>query len=246
MKKIITTSLFALGLFTTQAQDLSIGNISAGYEYNQTTGIIKDIYFTILSNENTGASNFKVGIYFVPPGVTSLDQSYLLESSDVPSISGNSSRDVTNWTIDVNKVATVPPNGTYRLLVYVDNEKVITETNESNNGLFISTQGNDLKFTASTSSGINDVKNNSLSFSSFPNPVISNTEISFSLKQNNTGSIHIYDITGKEMMNVITENTTFLAGKNTIPLNTQYLPAGIYQCVLQTNEGIATQKIVKQ
>jgi hypothetical protein len=246
MKKLFTTSLLVLGLLATNAQDLSIGNISAGYEYNQSTGIIKDIYFTILSNENDGATNFKVGIYFVPPGATSLDDALLLESANVPSIGGNASKDVTNWTINVNNVSNVPPNGSYRLLVYVDSDKSITESDESNNGLFISAQGDDLTFTAGSTTGINDLQNIILSVSSFPNPSNTTSKLTFSLAQNTTGGIQVFDIQGKKIVDVLNENTTLLAGSHCIDIETGNLNSGVYYCVLKTKEGSYTHKLIKQ
>jgi hypothetical protein len=253
MKKIysslIVGSMIALGMNTANAQvDLAIGNIDAGYAFNETTGTIEDIFFTVVSNENGSASNISVAMYFVPVGATSMDDAILLETTTLPSISGNAARDVENWTINVNEVQANVPDGEYRLLAYVDYTKSISETDESNNSMFISTQGNNLKFTRSGGgpTGIAEKDMNVSHFAAYPNPVTTGVTVAFTLGNATHGSLKITDISGKEVMSVVPDNTLFSSGKHERELSVERLNAGLYFLTLQTQEGSSTFKLIKQ
>ncbi|MES2689080.1 MAG: T9SS type A sorting domain-containing protein [Bacteroidota bacterium] len=243
MKKIYLTILAAAAFsFASKAQvDLSIGNLDAGFAYNSTTGIISDIYFSILSNENKGATNFKVGIYLVPKSATGLDDAFLLDSKNVPSISGNASIDVDSWTVDINKIEAIE-SGTYRLLVAVDFEKDISETDEDNNNIFISEQGDDLTYTKKGSSGIKETMGLT-TFNVYPNPATEMVNLDIASVKNGVVTCNVTDLTGKL---VSTKPLQVSTSGSFNQLDLSALPKGIYAVQLINELGSITKRIVKQ
>jgi hypothetical protein len=228
--------------FTSMAQtDLGIGNFDAGYAYNSSTGMISDIYFTIVSNENSGATNFKVGIYFVPSGATTLDDAFLLDSKTVPSISGNAAIDVEDWDIDVNQVEEIE-SGNYRLLVAVDYDEKVSENNEDNNNLFISSQGNDLSYTKKGgNTGIPEMPGVS-ALKVYPNPAAGNLNISIAVEQPQLINCSINDITGK-VLSTYTIYATSTGSLNSIDISS--LPKGVYTLQLNGSKGSIMHKFIK-
>ncbi len=244
-KKMLTVFILCFAMFgKLKAQpDLSIGNISAGYSYNSSTGVISDIYFTVLSNENEGVSEYGVGVYFCIPSATSLNDCYLLKALvDGNGISGNAAKDVEIDVINVNQVNPLPPNGSYRLLVYVDHEMEVDETDENNNGVFISTQGNNLNFTASGSTSI-DNSRNQLGISNIY-PIPANGYVYFEIPGNSISeeyTVQIFSVEGRE---IIKEKLTF-SNANYFSLNISSLDPGIYTYIVSSNEKRSLGKLVK-
>jgi type IX secretion system substrate protein len=75
-----------------------------------------------------------------------------------------------------------------------------------------------------------------------PNPVSSNTTVSFTLLHQEKVSLNLYDITGR-LVNKITERE-FKEGPHLINLDTKNLIAGIYLLRLQSQSFIQTKKLV--
>lgn len=76
-----------------------------------------------------------------------------------------------------------------------------------------------------------------------PNPLESNTLIEYTLHHNSPVILQIFDLSGQVIVTLIDEFQQ--QGKNEVVFNCSGVTAGIYFCVLQTNEGIQTQKMIK-
>ncbi len=77
----------------------------------------------------------------------------------------------------------------------------------------------------------------------YPNPVNDKTTIYFNLNEHDDVSLFIYNSVGYKVN--VPVNTFQKEGKSQITLDAEGLPAGIYFCVLKTNEGIYTMKMIK-
>ncbi|MCK4678759.1 MAG: T9SS type A sorting domain-containing protein [Bacteroidales bacterium] len=80
-------------------------------------------------------------------------------------------------------------------------------------------------------------------FSTFPNPFTKSATLEIVLQEPGTVEIKIYGQMGQLLKTIVRECR--IAGKQKIALETKNLPAGVYFCVLKTNEGIQTTKIIK-
>jgi len=85
--------------------------------------------------------------------------------------------------------------------------------------------------------------NSNFSLNIYPNPVVDETTIEFDNKESTYVMLTIIDITGKEIQKII--SIELPEGTHQFDWNAKELPAGIYFCVLKTNEGIQTKKIIK-
>jgi hypothetical protein len=152
MKKQFLALLFVLSiLFVHRAHaqaDLSIGNISAGYDtYSTSTTLLSGIYFTMLNNTNTAATSFTVTVYLLD--ANDYNNAYILSQFTRNGQGGNSAVDVTNLNVRLDTVSGLP-TGSYRVNVFIDSNNDVSETDENNNRLFITTQGNNIDYTATT------------------------------------------------------------------------------------------------
>lgn len=82
-----------------------------------------------------------------------------------------------------------------------------------------------------------------ISLNIFPNPLGQSTLIEFTLPQNSPVTLQILDLSGREMITLV--NEVQQQGAQKVVFNTSGLPAGVYICVLKTNEGVRTKKIIK-
>jgi len=76
----------------------------------------------------------------------------------------------------------------------------------------------------------------------YPNPFSTSTTIQYELAKPSTVQFTIYDYLGKKL-EVIEKKQT--QGKQQITWNAEGLPAGVYFCVIKTNQGIETTKLIK-
>jgi hypothetical protein len=76
-----------------------------------------------------------------------------------------------------------------------------------------------------------------------PNPLESTTLIEYKLRNNSPVTLKILDLSGREMATLV--NEVQQQGEQRIVFNTPGLKPGIYFCVMKTNEGIQTKKIIK-
>jgi len=85
------------------------------------------------------------------------------------------------------------------------------------------------------------VKTNGLRI--IPNPLGSSSIITYTLENNSTVILKILDISGRLVVSLV--NEVQKKGDQRIEINTTGMPAGIYFCVLKTNNGIQTAKMIK-
>ncbi len=85
-----------------------------------------------------------------------------------------------------------------------------------------------------------DKLNNNININ--PNPANERTVVNYQLSENNRVKIILYDITGREVKEVINENQT--KGEHKIIINSQQLEDGIYILKLNTNNHSFNRKII--
>ncbi len=76
-----------------------------------------------------------------------------------------------------------------------------------------------------------------------PNPLESTTTVTYILEHNSHVSIQIFDLSGRKISTMVNKEQT--PGSYTIVADSSSLNPGIYFCVLKTNEGIQTMKMIK-
>lgn len=149
---------------------------------------------------------------------------------------------------------TVNPNLCYKVIVYdaygdgfnagygAGNYKIKdgTTTIYTMNGVM---GEEDLKlFKTSVTAGLSEMGDAITSISLFPNPAKNNTAISLELVQNETVSISVVDVMGRE---VYTESMSeFAAGNHTVNLNTENWAGGVYNVNISTANGKTSRKLV--
>lgn len=235
---ILGTAVAFLLLNTAIAQnDMSIGNVSAGWNtYNQGTGTITGVYFDVLNNENSNPGSFDVKVYLVDPNNSNNSWS-VWTYTDSDGQNGNTVVTYDNIDIDFNNTSGIPA-GQYRLAVCVDPDNYISETDENNNCLYISTQGNNLTYSPGTA-GIGDVIITT-GVSVYPNP----TKGPVNFVQENgweNASVQVMDITGKVLKSMC-------LNVQLTQLDLSGLTNGlyIYQIVDAGRNVLATGKIIKE
>jgi uncharacterized lipoprotein YddW (UPF0748 family) len=90
--------------------------------------------------------------------------------------------------------------------------------------------------------GINSPELRMLNFRAYPNPAMAATQLSFELIKPMDVSLKLYDINGREVMNI--SNGKRFPGLNIVPLPAELLQAGIYFATLQTKEFTKTIQVV--
>jgi len=88
---------------------------------------------------------------------------------------------------------------------------------------------------------VNDIKNSKLLV--YPNPFVDQVTIAFDLKSNSDVSIKIYDVNGR-VVKTITSNEQ--KGLTNLTIGTKDLRTGIYFYNLKTNSGESTGKLIKK
>jgi len=75
-----------------------------------------------------------------------------------------------------------------------------------------------------------------------PNPITSESNISFQTKTSGKVNLSIFDIQGRKICTLLDGNLN--AGMHTIPLENQIQRSGVYLCKLATSEGVSTIKLI--
>lgn len=75
-----------------------------------------------------------------------------------------------------------------------------------------------------------------------PNPVETNTELSFYLKQAQRASLTLADLNGRPLK--VLANKPYEAGKHSFKIGRDNLPSGMYLINLGTNTGVKTQRLI--
>ena len=237
--KITLLGVISLFIGTTlMAQyDLAIGNISAGWNtYNSSTGEITGVYFDVLNNENNNPGSFDVKVYLVDPNNSSI--SYVVWTyTDGDGQGGNTVVTYDNIDIDFDDTPGIPA-GQYRLAVCVDPDNDISETDENNNCLYISTMGNNLTYNPS-STGMVDLSS-SQPIRIYPNPVTDFMRIDFDATVVEMNFM-VMDLSGK-----IIRSTTLLSSMAGLDMSGVAPGLYVYQVLDKDRKVMSTGKIVKK
>lgn len=78
----------------------------------------------------------------------------------------------------------------------------------------------------------------------YPNPFNNATEVAFELKNESAVAFSVTDITGREVLNIGSQN--FGSGAHKVALNGASLNAGIYNVAIKIGNNVITKRIVKQ
>lgn len=109
----------------------------------------------------------------------------------------------------------------------------------SGNSIISSTQNGNVTSVSQISSTVPDkfsLKQN------YPNPFNPATKINFEMKNSSFASLKVFDMTGKEIQQLVNENLT--AGSYEVTFNSGNLNSGVYFYILKTNEFSETKKMM--
>src|ERR1044072_8343759 len=232
MKQLLFAAA-VLGGTSLMAQDLAPG-INYAYNPPAADGIITDISVDVVNNDNNSAGSFDVSMYLYDQ---SSQNYWIIGTTNVPSLSGNSVITISNWDIDINNTPGIPA-GTYRLGVWVDSNNDITESDENNNAGLLA--GN-INYNPSAS-GIATSPITIAAVSLFPNPANENATVNFTLTENSTVSLKVYDMTGNEVM-IVSDKAQMATGDYSMQVETAGLSSGIYFMTLSTGDGSVTRRL---
>jgi hypothetical protein len=88
-----------------------------------------------------------------------------------------------------------------------------------------------------------DTRNELILEQNYPNPFNVSTDISYELPENGFVSLKVYDVTGREVAELV--NAAQTAGKYSVQLDAQNLTDGLYFCTLRLEGQVKTMKIFK-
>ncbi len=77
----------------------------------------------------------------------------------------------------------------------------------------------------------------------FPNPVQNQLNVKLTLTQGMDVNVSVMSVTGQVLVN---EQHQMYSGQNEVIIPTSELPTGVYMLRLETNDGVVTEKFVKQ
>lgn len=214
------------------AQDLAPG-INYSYNPPAADGVITDITIDVVNNDNTNAGAFQVSMYLYNQATTNY---WIIGTTNVPSLSGNSVITISNWDIDINNTSGIP-GGTYRLGVWVDSNDDISESDENNNAGLLA--GN-INYTPAT--GIGEIVIEASSVNCYPNPASDAATLTFTLTGNSPVSVAVFDALGNRV-DQLKDNAQLSPGTHTQTINTAAYANGIYFVSVTCGETVITRRI---
>lgn len=87
-----------------------------------------------------------------------------------------------------------------------------------------------------------EIKLGEYNFTIYPNPITSESIISFQTKTNDKVNLAVYDIQGRKICTLLNEIRNF--GYHTVPVENIFTAGGVYLCKLTTSEGVSTLKLI--
>lgn len=102
-----------------------------------------------------------------------------------------------------------------------------------------SSSANNLTASVSCPVGISDVEAGVASFNIVPNPVVSQATVNFVAESNALYNLRVTDVTGKEVM---VKQIEAITGQNTVTIERNNLPAGVYFLMLNKGGSTATRR----
>ena len=214
------------------AQDLAPG---INYSYNPpgSDGIINDITVDVVNNDGNSAGSFDVSMYLYDQATTNY---WIIGTTNIPSLSGNSLITISNWDIDINNTAGIPA-GTYRLGIWVDSNNDISEADENDNAGLLA--GN---INYNPANGIGDHSIDATTVTVFPNPANTGTTLSFNVTENADVKIELFDVLGNRI-SVLQNSASLAPGIHTQLIDTETLTSGVYFVSIQSGETLITRRI---
>lgn len=231
--KQLLFSAVMMGSASLMAQDLALG-INYSYNPPASDGIITDISIDVLNNDGTSAGSFDVSMYLYDQATTNY---WIIGTTNVPSLSGNSMITISNWDIDINNTPNIP-SGTYRLGAWIDSGEDITEGDEDNNVGLLS--GN-INYSAANAIGENAIEASSVTC--FPNPANGSTLLSFTLTEPSEVTIEVFDALGNRVESIANQGQ-LTRGTHTQAINTESLANGVYFISVTSGEMVITRRII--
>lgn len=231
MKQLLFVAAFAEAT-SLAAQDLAPG-INYSYNPPAADGIINDITIDVVNNDANSAGSFDVSMYLYDQSTTNY---WIIGTTNVPSLSGNSLITISNWDIDINNTSGIP-GGTYRLGVWVDSNEGISESDENNNAALLS--GN---INYSPASGVADNYIDAASVNCYPNPADNSITLAYSINESTLVSIDIFDLLGNKVESVST-GAQLGTGTHTQTIKTSAYANGVYLVSIKAGESVITKRI---
>ncbi|MFD1552115.1 hypothetical protein DNU06_00545 [Putridiphycobacter roseus] len=139
--------------------------------------------------------------------------------------------------------------GTTPIFDIIQNWRTWDEGDRKPGQIFIGTHGRGI-WTTDEYLAVPDTKDNTditksvLGLKLYPNPVVNNATISFEANLAGKGSVKVYSLTGKLVLNL--EQISLNEGNNTLQIGTDQLAKGTYLVRLLVNDQVETTKFVKQ
>jgi len=121
---------------------------------------------------------------------------------------------------------------------YFTDTLVLISNSIVNDTLFIFAEGEGILSSVNDENFISSFK----LMQNYPNPFNSTTTISYSIPDNQIVELIVYDLLGKEVINLVNEYKQ--AGYYTVQLNARDLSSGVYIYKLKTGEFILTKQLV--
>jgi hypothetical protein len=231
------TALFAAayGLHA-QVTDIKMGTLNAGYDYDESAGKLSDVYFQVLNNGDASISPFKIGIYLLPPDKTELADGFLIHSINTGELAVNNMFDLSGIEADIEASSEVP-TGEYKVVAYADYDEQISESDESNNGVFLS--GNSITFTRGGNTALKESNDAIQHLEVFAVPGSANLSINMNAKANMELNLRLISMDGRELATMCKTITT---GNNSLELPLVNVVSGNYCLILTDGNGLSIAK----
>lgn len=138
---------------------------------------------------------------------------------------------------------TAPVAGTGYISFWASLNAVNNDGNADAQDLWNTTQLNVPEYVVS---GIATIEPNAFDMTLAPNPAITNTQLSYTLKENGTVTASIYDIFGKKICDLLNDEQS--SGLHTLPINISSLnlKSGMYVAVINNGTVASSKKFIVQ
>lgn len=229
MKHIYTLLLITL-TYGAHAQNLQIQNLSSnwGFDYDAETGLISNVTFNPAEGDGTDVDDDFVVAWGVqsdpndPGSYTELDRQTITQG--LPAFNAIT---VDNWSSQ-NLNDFDLPAGSYLVVAVVDADDDISETDESDNALFLATSADDaFDFTPGGGTVVNE-QNLNTSLQAYPVPAVNTIHLDIDAAWFNA-TWQVINASGESVLSDIHDESSRLS------IDVSDLSAGRYMVVLDQN-----------
>ena len=238
LQKSLLIALITIPNLWSAQIDLTIGLNYAYTGPSNCNNKITNLEFDVCNNGSDPASTFEVGVYIYDP---SSSNKWIIASTTINSLSGNTCKTISNWDIDMNNFCCLPSAGTnYRLGAWADTANAITESTKNNNATLLS--GN-IQI-CGTTTGIKDPNKETVLFDIYPNPTQSKTTMVLNFTDEKPFIASVFDTQNREIMTIY--NGPMARDNQKIIIPSDQLKPGVYFVRLNILGAIATKKLIVQ